>query len=157
MTAPVSKLLEETQPVSMAGSKIQAFWNHPAGPKTIHFWAPTFKWVISIANVADFSKPPEQLSYPHQTDFFVRFCSCCSQWTHLVSLQHTDHPPSMVLIHSLNKNQLGILTEYFVLRFQKNLNLVSVNLTMAATGFYQLSRKIQHDYYPEPEPAEAKE
>ncbi|XP_077229698.1 mitochondrial pyruvate carrier 4-like isoform X1 [Tasmannia lanceolata] len=50
----------------MAGSKIQALWNHPAGPKTIHFWAPTFKWGISIANVADFSKPPEQISYPHQ-------------------------------------------------------------------------------------------
>lgn len=50
---------------------------------------------------------------------------------------------SIVLICSLNKNQLGILMEYFVLRFQKNLNLVSVNLTMAATGFYQLSRKIQ--------------
>ncbi|CAL5405478.1 unnamed protein product [Camellia sinensis] len=51
----------------MVASKLQAFWNHPAGPKTIHFWAPTFKWVISIANVADFSKPPEQLSYPHQS------------------------------------------------------------------------------------------
>ena len=26
-----------------ASSKLAAFWNHPAGPKTIHFWAPTFK------------------------------------------------------------------------------------------------------------------
>ncbi|WRX26708.1 Mitochondrial pyruvate carrier - like 4 [Theobroma cacao] len=50
----------------MASSKLQALWNHPAGPKTIHFWAPTFKWGISIANVADFSKPPENLSYPQQ-------------------------------------------------------------------------------------------
>ncbi|KAK4484794.1 hypothetical protein RD792_007388 [Penstemon davidsonii] len=49
-----------------ASSKIQAFWNHPAGPKTIHFWAPTFKWGITIANVADFSKPPEAISYPQQ-------------------------------------------------------------------------------------------
>ncbi|XP_024021197.1 mitochondrial pyruvate carrier 4-like [Morus notabilis] len=51
----------------MAVNKLQAFWSHPAGPKTIHFWAPTFKWGISIANVADFSKPPEVLSYPQQT------------------------------------------------------------------------------------------
>ncbi|KAH0449818.1 hypothetical protein IEQ34_020510 [Dendrobium chrysotoxum] len=50
----------------MAASKLQALWNHPAGPKTIHFWAPTFKWGISIANVADFSKPPEKISYPQQ-------------------------------------------------------------------------------------------
>ncbi|XP_018822413.1 mitochondrial pyruvate carrier 4-like isoform X1 [Juglans regia] len=51
----------------MAASKQQAFWNHPAGPKTIHFWAPTAKWVISIANIADFSKPSEIISYPQQT------------------------------------------------------------------------------------------
>ncbi|RVW79899.1 Mitochondrial pyruvate carrier 3 [Vitis vinifera] len=31
-----------------------------------HFWAPTFKWGLSIANAADFSKPPEELSYPLQ-------------------------------------------------------------------------------------------
>uniref|UniRef100_M4EL05 Mitochondrial pyruvate carrier n=1 Tax=Brassica campestris TaxID=3711 RepID=M4EL05_BRACM len=50
----------------MATTKLQALWNHPAGPKTIHFWAPTFKWGISIANIADFQKPPETLSYPQQ-------------------------------------------------------------------------------------------
>ncbi|XP_047323133.1 mitochondrial pyruvate carrier 4-like [Impatiens glandulifera] len=50
----------------MASSKFQAMWNHPAGPKTIHFWAPTFKWGISIANIADFSNPPDMVSYPQQ-------------------------------------------------------------------------------------------
>ncbi|MBA0778407.1 hypothetical protein Gotri_006274 [Gossypium trilobum] len=35
-------------------------------PISVHFWAPTFKWGISIANVADFAKPPEKLSYPQQ-------------------------------------------------------------------------------------------
>ncbi|KAJ1296407.1 hypothetical protein BS78_01G298000 [Paspalum vaginatum] len=50
----------------MANSKFQAFWNHPAGPKTIHFWAPTFKWCLNVANVADFVKPPEEISYPQQ-------------------------------------------------------------------------------------------
>lgn len=48
------------------GSKARQFWHHPAGPKTIHFWAPTFKWGISIANVADFKRPVEQVSYPQQ-------------------------------------------------------------------------------------------
>ncbi|KAJ4833386.1 Mitochondrial pyruvate carrier 4 [Turnera subulata] len=51
----------------MAASNFQKFWNHPAGPKTIHFWAPTFKWGINIANVADATKPPDQLSYPQQS------------------------------------------------------------------------------------------
>ncbi|CAF2026611.1 hypothetical protein BRARA_C04608 [Brassica rapa] len=50
----------------MATSRLQALWNHPAGPKTIHFWAPTFKWGISIANIADFAKPTDKISYPQQ-------------------------------------------------------------------------------------------
>lgn len=28
-------------------TKMQPLWNHPAGPKTVFFWAPVFKWVIS--------------------------------------------------------------------------------------------------------------
>jgi hypothetical protein len=36
----------------------------------VHFWAPTFKWGISIANVADFAKPPEKISYPQQVGMF---------------------------------------------------------------------------------------
>ncbi|EOY12231.1 Uncharacterized protein TCM_030794 [Theobroma cacao] len=35
-------------------------------PIAVHFWAPTFKWRVSIANVADFAKPPEKISYPQQ-------------------------------------------------------------------------------------------
>jgi hypothetical protein len=48
------------------GQRVLQLWNHPAGPKTIHFWAPTFKWGICFANVADFSRPAELLSYPQQ-------------------------------------------------------------------------------------------
>ncbi|XP_015580722.1 mitochondrial pyruvate carrier 4-like [Ricinus communis] len=51
----------------MSASKLHKIWNHPAGPKTIHFWAPTFKWGINIANIFDSAKPPEQLSYPQQS------------------------------------------------------------------------------------------
>mmetsp|Transcript_201 Transcript_201/g.377 ORF Transcript_201/g.377 Transcript_201/m.377 type:complete len:125 (-) Transcript_201:88-462(-) len=47
-------------------SQARQFWNHPAGPKTIHFWAPTFKWGISLANIADFYSPVEKVSAPQQ-------------------------------------------------------------------------------------------
>ncbi|EIE23203.1 putative light-induced protein [Coccomyxa subellipsoidea C-169] len=47
-------------------SRAAQFINSPVGPKTIHFWAPTFKWGISIANVADFKRPADQVSYPQQ-------------------------------------------------------------------------------------------
>ena len=39
---------------------------HPAGPFTIFFWAPTFKWLITIANIGDFKKPAENISANQQ-------------------------------------------------------------------------------------------
>ncbi|KAI5447110.1 Mitochondrial pyruvate carrier 4 [Lathyrus oleraceus] len=107
----------------MATSKLQAFLNHPAGPKTsqllrffLHFWAPTFKWGISIANIADFSKPPEKISYPQQI---------------------------AVMATGL------IWSRYSTVITPKNWNLFSVNVAMAGTGIYQLSRKLRQDYFPE--------
>ncbi|CXI96857.1 mitochondrial pyruvate carrier protein 2, putative [Plasmodium berghei] len=36
------------------------------GLLTIHFWAPTFKWSISLANIADINRDPKLLSLPQQ-------------------------------------------------------------------------------------------
>ncbi|KAI0215742.1 Mitochondrial pyruvate carrier 2 [Lamellibrachia satsuma] len=47
--------------------KLQPFWNHPAGPQTIFFWAPTFKWGLVVAGLADYSRPAEQLSITQST------------------------------------------------------------------------------------------
>ncbi|XP_034702376.1 mitochondrial pyruvate carrier 3-like isoform X1 [Vitis riparia] len=114
----------------MAASKLQAFWNHPAGPKTslsllsFHFWAPTFKWGVSIANIYDFWTPAEQLSYPQQTAIAGS----------------------------------GIIwSRYSTIITPKNWNLFSVSVGMAATGMYQLGRKIQHDVFSKQEAAMAKE
>ncbi|WZZ88009.1 hypothetical protein YC2023_116588 [Brassica napus] len=83
----------------MATTKLQALWNHPAGPKTIHFWAPTFKWGISIANIVDFQKPPETLSYPQQMGIYSSYVLHVlvdhNHWTHLVTLQHCSHSGMM--------------------------------------------------------------
>ncbi|XP_031638518.1 mitochondrial pyruvate carrier 2-like [Contarinia nasturtii] len=42
--------------------KLQPLWNHPAGPKTVFFWAPAFKWSLVIAGLSDLSRPANQLS-----------------------------------------------------------------------------------------------
>ncbi|KAL4177701.1 Mitochondrial pyruvate carrier 4 [Phytophthora ramorum] len=47
--------------------KLAAMLNHPAGPFTVHFWAPTIKWAISIANVADMRRSPETISVAQQS------------------------------------------------------------------------------------------
>lgn len=35
-------------------------------PLAVHFWAPTFKWGISIANIADLNRPADKISMPQQ-------------------------------------------------------------------------------------------
>lgn len=45
-------------------SKLQPLWRHPAGPKTIFFWAPAFKWGLVIAGISDLQRPAEALSIP---------------------------------------------------------------------------------------------
>ncbi|KAI0347598.1 UPF0041-domain-containing protein [Trametopsis cervina] len=45
-----------------AGSKLQAFLNHPAGPKTVFFWAPMMKWCLVGAGLKDLARPADKLS-----------------------------------------------------------------------------------------------
>ncbi|KAF9978905.1 Mitochondrial pyruvate carrier 2 [Actinomortierella ambigua] len=47
---------------AVAQSSFQKFLNHPAGPKTIHFWAPAAKWALVIAGIGDLQRPAEKLS-----------------------------------------------------------------------------------------------
>ena len=37
-----------------------------AFPPAVHFWAPTAKWLISLANIADLYRPVEKMSVPQQ-------------------------------------------------------------------------------------------
>ncbi|KAJ3319374.1 hypothetical protein HDU76_000576 [Blyttiomyces sp. JEL0837] len=48
---------------AVAQSAFQKFLNHPAGPKTIFFWAPAAKWGIVIAGISDINRPVEKLSF----------------------------------------------------------------------------------------------
>ncbi|KIM69724.1 hypothetical protein SCLCIDRAFT_1208234 [Scleroderma citrinum Foug A] len=47
---------------SAVPSKFTAFLNHPAGPKTVFFWAPMMKWCLVAAGVKDLSRPADKLS-----------------------------------------------------------------------------------------------
>ena len=45
---------------------LRTWFLSPAGPFTIFFWAPSFKWGITIANIGDMRVPAENLSTPQQ-------------------------------------------------------------------------------------------
>lgn len=52
--------------MAAAGSKFRAFMNHPAGPRTVFFWAPMMKWCLVAAGLKDLNRPAEKLSVPQQ-------------------------------------------------------------------------------------------
>ncbi|KAG5449585.1 Mitochondrial pyruvate carrier 2 [Clonorchis sinensis] len=43
-------------------SSMRPFWEHPAGPKTVFFWAPTMKWALVFAGIKDMGRPVEKVS-----------------------------------------------------------------------------------------------
>lgn len=45
-----------------AGGFLHRMAAHPAGPFYIHFWAPNFKWALSINNLLDYNRPTEKIS-----------------------------------------------------------------------------------------------
>ncbi|KAH9481043.1 Mitochondrial pyruvate carrier 2 [Psilocybe cubensis] len=50
-------------PAAASGaSKVSAFINHPAGPKTVFFWAPFMKWGLVAAGLKDMNRPADKLS-----------------------------------------------------------------------------------------------
>lgn len=43
-------------------AKFRPVWEHAAGPKTVFFWAPAFKWCLVVAGLGDANRPAEKLS-----------------------------------------------------------------------------------------------
>jgi len=41
---------------------LRKWWESPAGPKTIFFYAPAFKWSLVIAGLSDLTRPVETIS-----------------------------------------------------------------------------------------------
>ncbi|KAH8365021.1 mitochondrial pyruvate carrier 2-like [Drosophila serrata] len=42
---------------------MQPFWTSPAGPRTVFFWAPLFKWSLVVAGLGDtLSRPAQNIS-----------------------------------------------------------------------------------------------
>ncbi|XP_076246496.1 mitochondrial pyruvate carrier 2 [Calliopsis andreniformis] len=42
--------------------KFRPFFLHPAGPTTVFFWAPTFKWGLVAAGLGDANRHPSTIS-----------------------------------------------------------------------------------------------
>lgn len=63
--------------------RMQPFWNHEAGPKTIFFWAPLVKWVLVGAGIGDLTRPAENVSLFQSTSMLSGYI-----WTRWCFLIH---------------------------------------------------------------------
>ncbi|KAG1470070.1 hypothetical protein G6F56_002894 [Rhizopus delemar] len=52
-------------------SVLRRFIDSPAGPKTIHFWAPAMKWALVFAGIGDLQRPAENLSLFQNTSLML--------------------------------------------------------------------------------------
>ncbi|PVF93821.1 UPF0041-domain-containing protein [Serendipita vermifera] len=50
------------QAAAAGATRFQRFMNHPAGPRTVFFWAPLMKWCLVAAGLKDLQRPAEKLS-----------------------------------------------------------------------------------------------
>ncbi|XP_059198659.1 mitochondrial pyruvate carrier 2b [Centropristis striata] len=60
LRASYHRILDKVE--HMLPAKLRPLYNHPAGPKTVFFWAPVFKWGLVAAGLADMTRPAEKLS-----------------------------------------------------------------------------------------------
>ncbi|XP_017795425.1 PREDICTED: mitochondrial pyruvate carrier 2-like [Habropoda laboriosa] len=44
---------------------------HPAGPSTVFFWAPTFKWCLVIAGLGDINRPAHTISLSQTASLMI--------------------------------------------------------------------------------------
>jgi len=61
---------------------------HPAGPFTIHFWAPAWKWGLVAAGIADLKKPAENISRPQSTALGVTGVIWCRYATQIIPVNY---------------------------------------------------------------------
>ncbi|KAH8246362.1 hypothetical protein KR038_005100 [Drosophila bunnanda] len=64
-SGPLSKLYNViiTSVDPFVPQSMQPFWTSPAGPKTVFFWGPLFKWSLVVAGLGDtLSRPPQNIS-----------------------------------------------------------------------------------------------
>ncbi len=64
---------------ALSGGPLATIAEAPAGPFTVHFWAPMSKWLISGASFLDLNRPTDRISLPQYSAltltgfFFTRY------------------------------------------------------------------------------------
>ena len=146
MSAPAAQAA-----TAATGSKLQQFMNHPAGPKTIFFWAPLAKWALVAAGLKDLGRPADKLSVSQNVALaatgFIWVSPVERSETPPLPLFPSPALPSSVFAH-VPSYLLSLVARYFAngqVRYSfviipVNYSLAAVNLFVGSTGLAQLYR-----------------
>ncbi|XP_029597492.1 mitochondrial pyruvate carrier 2 isoform X1 [Salmo trutta] len=112
-------------------AKLRPFYNHPAGPKTVFFWAPVCKWGLVMADMADMTRSADKLSL-----------SLSLQGLVMAGMADMTRPAD-----KLSLSQSGVLmttgviwSRYSLVIIPKNWGLFFVNGFLGLAGANQLVR-----------------
>lgn len=124
-------------------SVVRNLSEHPAGPMTIFFWAPTSKWLLSVNNLMDLKKGSSKLCPIVFLFFFLRHTFNFLPSIILIALD-TD---KMSLAQQIALTSTGVIwTRYSFVITPVNYNLAIVNAVLGVSSGYHLTRKINNDY-----------
>lgn len=90
----------------MAAARLRALWDHPAGVKTIFFWAPAMKWGLVAASLSDMQRPPEEVSVPQCAALAVTGC-VWMRWSFVITPLNYNLALSNLFVAGTNVYQLS--------------------------------------------------
>ncbi|CAG8507005.1 5957_t:CDS:2 [Diversispora eburnea] len=108
---------------SLSSSKFQRFINHPAGPKTIHFWAPIMKWGLVIAGISDLKRPAESLSVSQNIALTATGLIWSRYSTQIIPINYPLLSVNLFLAGT------GVTQLFRIYRYRQNQSKSSVNVT----------------------------
>ncbi|RLU21707.1 hypothetical protein DMN91_006083 [Ooceraea biroi] len=136
-TSAYQRLVLKT--ASILPERFRAAFLHPAGPTTIFFWAPMFKWGLVIAGLGDINRPAHTISLSQTASLMVTGAI----WSryNIIPAQNCIHCglyDDAMYIHAIRSNLC--ISRYSLVVTPKNYNLFSVNLFTCGTGAYNFIR-----------------
>ncbi|KAJ7188490.1 UPF0041-domain-containing protein [Mycena filopes] len=66
-------------------AKLTSFMNHPAGPKTVFFWAPFMKWCLVGAGLKDMTRPADKLSLSQNLGHLLQRALIWVRWSLVIT------------------------------------------------------------------------
>jgi mitochondrial pyruvate carrier 2 len=90
----------------MAAARLRALWDHPAGMKTIFFWAPTMKWGLVAASLSEFHRPVEELSVPQCSALAATGC-VWTRWSFVITPVNYNLALANLFVAGTNLYQLS--------------------------------------------------